>query len=68
MDKENIEEMLKEFAKLIAEETQIPQETDEPFDQYQNRIKAKIYSESNHFQDRFVNGYRAIERELSEEC
>lgn len=67
MDKENIEEILKEFAELIAEEVQIPQEAEEPFDQYQHRIKAKIYSESNHFRERFVNGYKAIAQELGKD-
>lgn len=64
MDPENIDMALDEFAKMIAEETRTPLQTLEPFDQYQHRIKAKIYSEANHFRERFIKGYKVIMQEL----
>lgn len=60
MEEKDLDKALDEFAKIISEERQISPKTLEPFDLYQQRIKAKIFSEGNHFRDRFIKGYKLI--------
>jgi len=64
MEDNPIDQALDAFAQLIAEESQNSLETVDPYDLYQHRIKAKVFSNQNHFRERFVRGYHAIKDEL----
>jgi hypothetical protein len=67
---EEDDQAIEELAEAVIENMPAPSPTNqslEPFDQYVQRMRYKIYSEARHFKERLAKGYQVLLAELAKE-